>query len=164
MAYNATLSLALRYATQIGTPSSTTKPTLADATEMWADATAETSAAFRAARLADSSHTGLALQRAKEIEALYLGGSVLLAKGSIGKDAESTSSRLLARAEALSADLISRREMWIGEGAAEEATRTNPFVRCQPVDDADPAFDFTPGTGDRPYAENDLWPLDTGDL
>ena len=164
MAYNSTITLALRYATQIGTPTASTKPTLVDATELWADATAETSAAFRAARLVDSGHTGLALQRAKMLEALYLGAHILLAKGSIGNAAESTSSRLLARFRELSADLIERREVWISEGASEEGTRTNPFVRSREVDDADPQWDWTPGTGDVPYSDTDLWPHTREDL
>lgn len=166
MPYNATIALALRYALQIGTPTTETKPPLATVTELWADATAQTAAAFRAARLADgaSELTGLALQRAKELEALYLGAAVLLAKGSIGKDAKSTSPDLSARAAALAADLVTNREMWIAEGADEEGTRANPYVKSQQIDDADPDFDFTAGTGDIPYAENDVWPFDGDSL
>jgi hypothetical protein len=164
VAFNSTLVLALRFAPQIGTPGTGTVPTSATATELWADAVAETAAAFRRARLADSGLTGLAAQTAEQIEALLTSGYCLLSKGSIGKDATATAEALLARARVLMADLQVSREMWIAEGVAEEATRTNPFVRSREVDDADPLFDWTPGTGDIPYSETDLWPYSPDDL
>lgn len=168
MSYNASLALALRYAPQIGTPSDSpaTVPTLTNANAIFADATNETAAGFRAARLVDAaaSLTGLALAQAKQIESMLTSGYCLLAKGSIGKDATATAFDLLRRARELIKDLDVNRESWIAEGAAEEGTRTNPFVRSRQVDDADPNFDFTPGTGDRPYAENLIWPEDGSEL
>jgi len=164
MSFNSTIALALRYAPQIGTPDAATTPTLALCTEMWADATTRTEAAFRKALLADSGQTGMALQRAKEIEALYCSGSCLLSKGSIGKDARATSDMLLRRADDLSADLKVNRRMWLTQGASAESWGTNPFVKNQQVDDGDPDFDHTAGTGDVPYADNDLWPYSTDDL
>ena len=163
------LSLALRYAPQIGTPSDgppATVPSLTRANELHADAANETAVGFRTARLADglAELSGLALQRAKRIEALITSGLCLLAKASIGKDAKATADELVAQGRALIADLLANREIWISEGAAEEATRTNPFVRSRQVDDADSDFDFTAGTGDVPYAENVLWPETRDDL
>jgi len=164
VAYNDTLALALRYAPQIGTPSTTTKPTLAAANEIWADAYNEVRLAFRHARLADDSLTGLALQLAKQAEAYCTSGNCLLSKASIGKDAKATSDDLLARCAAILKSLNDRREELIAEGSGEEATRANPFVKSRQVDDADPNFDFTAGTGDRPYADNAIWPQDGSEL
>ena len=175
MAYQ-TLALALRYAPQIGTPANApvlpdttpkaTVPTLTAANEIHADAANETAIGFRRARLVDgvAELTGLALQQAKRIEAYLTSGGCLLAKGSIGKDAKATADELLVIGRKLISDLLVNREMWIGEGAAEEAGRSNPFVKARQVDDADPDFDFTVGTGDVPYSENCLWPESRDDL
>lgn len=165
--YNSTLALALRYAPQIGTPSDSpaTVPTLATANAIFADAYNETRMGFRAARLTDAPTASTpAATVAAQIEAMLTSGYCLLSKGSIGQDAKATADDLIARARLLIAGLATNREAYISEGAAEEATRANPYVKSHQVDDADPNYDFTPGTGDREYAVNNIWPQDGDDL
>ncbi len=165
MAYNADIATALTMAPQLGTLDATSKPTSTQGAVIWSRAYNEVRAAFRRGRMSDTlTASSVAEGLAQRAEMFLTSGWTLLAKGSLGDKAQATAQELLAQArEAL--DDIASGELWLTtEGATAEAANALRFVHSHQVDDADPDFDFTAGTGDRQYAKNAVWPEDSDAL
>lgn len=155
MAYCSALADALVYAPQLGTLATTTTPTAAQATIVWGQQFAQIKAALRRAGLSTTitASTG-AEARAQEAEALLTSGSVLLAKGSVGRDAVSTAHRLLERGEAILAEWATTagRMAMVDLGATIDAGTASPLWGSRWNEAADPNYDETAGTGNEGYA------------
>ncbi len=155
MAYCTSLAAALVHATQLGTLSASTTPTSSDATTIWARMSAQVRAALRRAGLATAITASTdAEARAQLAESLLTSGHVLLAKGSIGRDAVSTGPRLIEAGEAMLAAWATdagRMEM-IDGGATVSLGAASPMWGSRWDEAADPEYDTTPGTGDEGYA------------
>jgi len=164
VAYNATLAEALSMAPQLGTltdGATPTKPSLTQGTTIWARAYDEVRLAFRRGRMADTvGASSMAEGLAQSAEMLLASGRAMLAKGSLSKEAAATARDLIAEARTVMELIATGSRELVTEGATAKAASPTRFVRSHQIDDADPDFDRTPGTGDLPYAESDPWPHD----
>ena len=121
MAYNSDLATATSMAPQLGTLTSSTTPTVTQANVIWARAYDQVRAALLAnglsATVTGSSVADGWVQRAE----MYLAsGQILLAKGSIGVNAESTGPALVKMGETMLGSLPSLRQMLIDNGGSED--------------------------------------------
>lgn len=154
MAYNADIATATSMAPQLGTLSSTTTPTSTQGTVIWTRAYNEVRMAFIEAGLSDAvTASSFAEGVAQQAEMFITSGSVLLAKGSIGKDAKATSDDLLRLGRDILRQLWARRQFLLANGASGSLTGPSIFNKSFWTEDKDPEFDYTPGTGDREYAQ-----------
>ena len=168
MAYNADLATALSAAPQLGTLSATTRPSSTQGTVMWTSAYNKVRASFRKARLSDAPDVGsLAEGLAQRAEMLLTSGEVLLSigratigKGGLGPKAVAAGRDLIKDAMACLAEIEAGHLWLVGEGADAENANPTRFVRSHQIDDADPDFDRTPGTGDIDYSKMNVWPQD----
>ncbi len=153
MAYNADLATATSMAPQLGTLSTSTTPTLAQANVVWARAYDQVRAALLAngisATVTGSSVADGWVQRAE----MYLAsGQVLLAKGSIGAGAESTAPALIKIGETMLGSLPDIRQMLIDNGGSEDKGSADSRMGSHWTRAKDPEWDSTPGGPDVPYA------------
>lgn len=152
MAYNSDLATATVMAPQLGTLSTTTTPTLAQGNTIWGHAYSEVRAALLRAGLSDTvTASSRAEELAQQAEILLTSGMILLAKGSIGPQSQSTADSLIVRGHELLATLWGLRDVLIGNGASASLPRTSDFAKSSWTQDKNPDFDYSPGTGDRPY-------------
>lgn len=157
MAYNATLSLALRYAAGVTAPTTTTKPTLANANEIHADSYDACRAALVAAELSATVTASSVLEgRIKQAEALLTSAGVMLAKESLGEQAIKNAAGMEERAAALFADLRRSRGFYLANGGTA-ATASSGWTGSHFDLDRDTTIDQTPGTGDVPYAQEGVF-------
>jgi hypothetical protein len=152
VAYNATLSLALRYAAGVTAPTTTTKPTLASASEIHADAYAEVQAGLVAAELSTTVTASSVLDgRVKQAEALLTSAGVMLAKESLGEQAIKNAASMESRARAMLVDLRRHRGFYLANGGTA-GTASSGWTGDHFGLDRDTTINQTPGTGDIPYA------------
>jgi len=167
VAYNADLATATSMAPQLGTLSSTTTPTSTQATVIWGFAYNEVRAAFLRSGLSDTvTSSSRADELAQQAEMLLTSGLILLAKGSIGSQAQTTAEALIVKGRELLFTFWDMRDVLLGNGASVSLQRTSAFARSSWTQDSDPTFDYTPGTGDRPYFPPPVFedPTSDGDL
>lgn len=154
MAYNADLATATVMAPQLGTLTAATTPTVTQANVIWAHAYNEVRMAFLAAGLSDSfTASSRAEEVAQQAEMMLTSGQVLLAKGSIGADGKATSDELLRIGGEILSKLWDRRDHLLSNGADASLSGTSVFSKSNWTEDKDPDFDYSPGTGDREYAQ-----------
>lgn len=153
MPYNDTNASALRYATALPTLTANTKPSSTAAGELWVDAYNEIRIAVEGCNLSSSSYTASSAWEAhlKAMEAQLTSGYTMLARESLSESLRLSADKLITRARASLMRLCDERSAWLTMGA-EATTTTSGYAASHFVDDADPDFDFTPGTGDRDYA------------
>ena len=164
MAYNSTIAAATAMAPQLGTLSSSTTPTTAQATVVWEAAYDRIRLALAQAGLASTfTSSSIAAGWSERVEMLLTSGSLLLAKGSIGSGAESTAQSLLAAGEAALVALPEQREALLAQGATGAAGGRDSRMSSHWRRAADPTYNDTPGTGDQPYASEPIFP-DNSDL
>lgn len=167
MAYSASLAEALSLAPQLGTLSDSpaTKPTSTQGTAIWNRTYDEVRLAFRAARMSDTlTASSIAAGLAQNAEMHLTSGRVLLAKGSLGEKAAPTAADLIRAGKELLKQIARDRLVLLENGATAAEAGATHFVRSHQIDDADPDYDRTPGTGDRDYSRMDVWPEDTDAL
>lgn len=164
MAYNADLATATSMAPQLGTLSSSTTPTSTQATVVWTAAYDQ----VRAALLANGISTTVTSSTVAEAwvqraEMFLTSGQVLLAKGSIGRDAESTAPALIKIGDVMLESLPDVRQMLIDNGGSEDKGTADSRAGSHWTRAKDPDWDSTPGGPDVPYADTPVWP-DGSDL
>lgn len=164
MAYNADLATASSMAPQLGTLSSSTTPTSTQATVIWTAAYDQ----VRAALLANGISTTVTSSTVAEAwvqraEMFLTSGQVLLAKGSIGRDAESTAPALIKIGDVMLESLPDVRQMLIDNGGSEDKGTADSRMGSHWTRAKDPDWDSTPGGPDTPYAAVPIWP-DGSDL
>lgn len=164
MAYNADLATASSMAPQLGTLSSSTTPTSTQATVIWTAAYDQ----VRAALLANGISTTVTSSTVAEAwvqraEMFLTSGQVLLAKGSIGRDAESTAPALIKIGDVMLESLPDVRQMLIDNGGSEDKGTADSRMGSHWTRAKDPDWDSTPGGPDVPYAAVPVWP-DGSDL
>jgi len=167
MAYNADLATATSMAPQLGTLSSTTTPTSTQATVIWGFAYNEVRTAFLRAGMSDTvTGSSRADEIAQQSEMLLTSGLILLAKGSIGPQAQTTAEALIVKGRELLATFWEMRDVLLGNGASASLQRTSDFAKSNWTQDKNPDFDYSPGTGDRPYDPPPVFetPTPDGDL
>lgn len=154
MAYNADLATATSMAPQLGTLSGTTTPTSTQGTVIWGRAYNEVRMAFLQAGISDSfTASSRAEELAQTIEMMLASGLILLAKGSIGSDGKATADELIAQARMLVAQLWDQRTYLLANGASGSLSGPSIFAKSNWTQDSDPNFDYSPGVGDREYAQ-----------
>ena len=164
MAYNSDLATATSMAPQLGTLSSSTTPTSVQATEIWSRAYDQVRAALLANGLSTTvTASSVAEGWVKRAELYLTSGQVLLAKGSIGRDAESTAPALIKIGDAMLESLPVIRQMLLDNGGSADkgsadSRRGSHWTRAK-----DPDWDSSPGQEDVPYAATPIWP-DGSDL
>lgn len=156
MAYNADIVDALCYCRpQVGIPDGDSTLPSPAADRIWRGAYAECLIALRAAGLAvDTSVDSLARDYARDAEALLTSGRALRAQLTVAKDESSAQSLIdegLAKLTALSTSAVYG--ALVSNGASASTPSASPWVHSTAIDDEDPDYDDTAGTGDRPYAE-----------
>jgi len=164
VAYNADLATASSLAPQLGTLSSSTTPTSTQATVIWTAAYDQ----VRAALLANGISTTVTSSTVAEAwvqraEMFLTSGQVLLAKGSIGRDAESTAPALIQIGDVMLESLPDVRQMLIDNGGSEDKGTADSRMGSHWTRAKDPEWDSTPGGPDVPYAAVPVWP-DGSDL
>ena len=164
MAYNSDLATASSLAPQLGTLSSSTTPTSTQATVIWTAAYDQ----VRAALLANGISTTVTSSTVAEAwvqraEMFLTSGQVLLAKGSIGRDAESTAPALIQIGDVMLESLPDVRQMLIDNGGSEDKGTADSRMGSHWTRAKDPEWDSTPGGPDVPYAAVPVWP-DGSDL
>ena len=167
MAYNADLATATSMAPQLGTLSSTTTPTSTQGTVIWGHAYNEVRLGFLRAGLSDTvTGSSRAEELAQKAEMFLASGQILLAKGSIGQQAQTTAEDLIAKGREVLATLWDLRDVLLGQGASQSLQAVSRFARSNWTQDSDPDFDYTVGTGDRPYVPPPVFedPSPGGDL
>ena len=91
--------------------------------------------------------------RKQTIEMMLASGLILLAKGSIGSDGKATADELIAQARMLVAQLWDQRTYLLANGASGSLSGPSIFAKSNWTQDSDPNFDYSPGVGDREYAQ-----------
>ena len=164
MAYNADIATATSMAPQLGTLSSTTTPPSTQAAVIWAKAYNQVRAALLANGISDSiTASSVAEAWAQQTEMMLTSGEVLLAKGSIGRDAESTAPALIKLGEEMLRSVPAIRMMLLDNGGSADAGSADSRAGSHWTRAKDPDWDPAPGTGDAPYAATPIWP-DGSDL
>ena len=152
MAYNPDIATATSMAPQLGTLSPTTTPTLVQGTVIWDLAFNEVRLAMLRAGLSDVvTAASRAAEMAQTAEMFLASGYILLSKGSIGPQAQSTAEDLITKGRALLDSIWSDRDVLLGQGAGAALPATSIFAKSNWTQDSDPLFDYEPGTGDREY-------------
>ncbi|MAH51730.1 hypothetical protein CMI37_38290 [Candidatus Pacearchaeota archaeon] len=164
MAYNADLATATSMAPQLGTLTSSSTPTSTQATVIWTGAYDRVRAALLANGISSSiTASTVADAWAQRCEMMITSGEVLLAKGSIGVNAESTAPALLALADSMIESLPTIRIMLLDNGATADKGSTDSRIGSHWTRAKDPDWDPAPGGDDVPYAAVPVWP-DNSDL
>jgi hypothetical protein len=151
--YNDTNASALRYATALPTLTANTKPSSTLAAELWTDAYNEVRGHVEGCNLSSSTYTASSAfeTHLKAIEAQLTSGYTMLARESLSESLRLSADKLIARAQSSLKRMCDERSAWLTLGATATTT-TSGYAASHFVDDADPEFDFSPGTGDRDYA------------
>ena len=161
MAYNADIATATSMAPQLGTLSSTTTPTSAQGTAIWDLAYNEVRLGFLKAGLSDTiTDSTVAKGLAEQAEMLLTSGYILLAKGSIGSQAAATADELISKGRDILMGLWDQRDVLISNGASAATPSASVFGKSSWTEDKDPEFNYTPGTGDREYAQPPVFEMD----
>lgn len=164
MAYNADIATATSMAPQLGTLSSTTTPTSTQAAVIWAKAYNQVRVALLTNGISDSiTASSVAEAWAQKAEMMLTSGEVLMAKGSIGRGAESTAPELIKLGEEMLQSIPSIRIMLLDNGGSADAGSADSRMGSHWTRAKDPDWDPAPGTGDAPYAATPIWP-DGSDL
>jgi hypothetical protein len=164
VAYNADLATATSMAPQLGTLSGSTTPTSTQATVVWTAAYDQVRAAFLANGISTTvTGSSVAEAWAQRAEMYLTSGQVLLAKGSIGVNAESTAPRLIEIGQAMLDSLPAVRMMLIDNGGSEDKGSADSRAGSHWTRAKNPEWDSTPGGPDVPYAATPIFP-DGSDL
>jgi hypothetical protein len=164
VAYNADIATATSMAPQLGTLTSSSTPTSTQATVIWTGAYDRVRAALLANGIsATITGSTVAEAWAQRCEMMITSGEVLLAKGSIGVNAESTAPALLALADSMIESLPTIRIMLLDNGATADKGSTDSRIGSHWTRAKDPDWDPAPGGDDVPYAAVPVWP-DNSDL
>jgi hypothetical protein len=167
VAYNADIATATSMAPQLGTLSSTTTPTSTQGAVVWGLAFNEVRTAFLRSGMSDTvTSSSRAEELAQQAEMLLTSGMILLAKGSIGPQAQTTAEALIVKGREILSTFWDLRDVLLGNGATGSLQRVSDFAKSSWTQDSDPEFDYTPGTGDRPYFPPPVFedPVPDGDL
>lgn len=152
MAYNPDIATATSMAPQLGVLSATTTPTATQGNVIWGLAFNEVRLALLRAGLSDVvTAASRAAEMAQTAEMFLASGYILLSKGSIGPQAQSTAEDLITKGRALLDSIWSDRAVLLGQGASGALPGASIFAKSNWTEDSDPDFDYTPGTGDREY-------------
>lgn len=153
MAYNADLATATSMAPQLGTLSASTTPTSTQGTVAWNKAYNDVRLGFLKVGVSDSfTASSRAEELAQESEMFLASGYILLAKGSIGAEGKATADELIRRGKEILDGLWDMRAILLSNGASASLSGVSAFAKSFWTEDRDPDFDYTPGTGDREYA------------
>ena len=164
MAYNADIATAPSMAPQLGTLSSSSTPTSTQATVIWSRAYDQVRAALLANGLSASvTASSVADGWVQRAEMLLTSGAVLMAKGSIGINAESTAPELLKMGQEMLDSLPSVRIMLLDNGATADSGSKDSRMGSHWTRAKDPDWDPDPGGDDVPYAAVPIFP-DNADL
>ena len=164
MAYNADIATATSMAPQLGTLSSSSTPTSTQATVIWARVYDQVRAALLANGIGTSmTGSSIAESWAQRVEMMLTSGSVLMAKGSIGINAESTAPTLLKMGQDALLSLPTIRIMLLDNGATADNGSTDSRMGSHWTRAKDPDWDSTPGGDDTPFAAVPIFP-DNSDL
>ena len=164
MAYNADIATATSMAPQLGTLSSSSTPTSTQATVIWTGAYDKVRAALLANGISSSiTASTVAEAWAQRCEMMLTSGEVLLAKGSIGVNAESTGPALVAMGDTMIESLPTIKIMLLDNGATADKGSVDPRVGSHWTRAKDPDWDPAPGGDDVPYADTPIFP-DGSDL
>ena len=164
MAYNADIATATSMAPQLGTLSSSSTPTSTQATVIWTAAYNKVRAALLANGIsATITGSSVAEAWAQRCEMMLTSGEVLLAKGSIGVNAESTAPALIKMGDTMIESLPTIRIMLLDNGATADNGSTDSRMGSHWTRAKDPDWDSTPGGDDVPYAAVPIFP-DNSDL
>ena len=164
MAYNADIATATSMAPQLGTLSSTSTPTSTQATVIWTAAYDQVRAALLATGIGTSlTGSSIAEGWAQRAEMLLTSGAVLMAKGSIGINAESTAPNLIEMGESMLARLPLVRIMLLDNGATADKGSSDSRIGSHWTRAKDPDWDPAPGGDNVPFAATPIFP-DGSDL
>lgn len=164
MAYNPDIATATSMAPQLGTLTASTTPTSTQAAVIWARAYDQVRAALLASGISDVvTASTVAAGWVQRAEMYLTSGEVLMAKGSIGVNAESTAPALIKMGETMLASLPDIRQMLIDNGGAEYIGGADSRMGSHWTRAKDPDWDSTPGGDDVPYAAVPVFP-DNSDL
>ena len=164
MPYNADIATATSMAPQLGTLTSSTTPTSTQATVIWNRSFDQVRAALLAAGLSTTVTASSVAEGWVQRAEMYLtSGHVLLAKGSIGVNAESTAPALILMGDTMLESLPDIRQVLIDNGGSEDKGGVDSRIGSHWTRAKDPDWDPAPGTGDQPYASLPVWP-DGSDL
>ena len=164
MAYNADIATATSMAPQLGTLSSSSTPTSTQATVIWTGAYDKVRAGLLASGIsATITGSTVAESWAQRCEMMLTSGEVLLAKGSIGVNAESTAPALIALGDSMIESLPTIRTMLIDNGATADNGSVDSRIGSHWTRAKDPDWDPEPGGDDVPYAATPIFP-DNSDL
>ena len=164
MAYNSDLATATSMAPQLGTLSDTSTPTSTQATAIWAGSYDQVRVALLANGIGDTfTASSIAEGWAQRAEMYLASGEILMAKGSIGVNAESTSQALIDMGQAMLNSLPDIRQVLIDNGGSEVAGGADSRMGSHWTRAKDPEWDSTPGGDDVPYAAVPIFP-DGSDL
>ena len=145
MAYNADIATATSMAPQLGTST--------QATVIWTAAYNKVRAALLANGISDTiTGSTVAEAWAQRCEMMLTSGEVLLAKGSIGVNAESTAPALIKMGDTMIESLPTIRIMLLDNGATADNGSTDSRMGSHWTRAKDPDWDSTPGGDDVPYA------------
>jgi len=164
VAYNSDLATATSMAPQLGTLSDTSTPTSTQATAIWAGSYDQVRVALLANGIGDTfTASSIAEGWAQRAEMYLASGEILMAKGSIGVNAESTSQALIDMGQAMLNSLPDIRQVLIDNGGSEVAGGADSRMGSHWTRAKDPEWDSTPGGDDVPYAAVPIFP-DGSDL
>ena len=164
MAYNADIATATSMAPQLGTLSSSSTPTSTQATVVWTGAYDKVRAALLANGISSSiTASTVAEAWAQRCEMMLTSGEVLLAKGSIGVNAESTGPALITMGDTMIDSLPTIRIMLLDNGATADKGSAYSRMGSHWTRAKDPDWDPDPGGDDVPYAAVPIFP-DNSDL
>jgi hypothetical protein len=164
VAYNPDLATATSMAPQLGTLTTSTTPTLAQANLIWAGAYDAVRIALLSNGISDSfTSSSIGEGWAQRAEMYLASGEILMAKGSIGVNAESTAPALLKMGEAMLQSIPDIRQVLIDNGGSEDAGGKDSRMGSHWLRAKDPEWDQTPGGDDVPYAAVPVFP-DNSDL
>ena len=162
MAFNSDIATATSMAPQLGTLSASTTPTSTQATVVWTRAYDQIRLALAAAGIsATVTSSSIAEGYLQRCEMFLTSGAVLLAKGSVGKGAESTAQQLLSIGEAMLGKIEKLRPVLLDNGASGNTGTADDRVSSHWVRAKDPDWDSTPGGDDVGYASVPIFPDDS---
>ena len=159
MAYNADLAAATSMAPQLGTLSGSSTPNSTQAALIWAGSYDQVRVALLANGIGDTfTASSIAEGWAQRAEMYLASGEVLMAKGSIGVNAESTAPALIQMGQAMLDSLPTIRQVLIDNGGSEVAGSADSRIGSHWTRAKDPEWDSTPGGDDVPYAAVPIFP------
>ena len=159
MAYNADLASATSMAPQLGTLSGSSTPTSTQAALIWAGSYDRVRVALLANGISDTfTASSIAEGWAQRAEMYLASGEILMAKGSIGVNAESTAPALIKMGQSMLDSIPEIRQVLIDNGGSEDIGGADSRMGSHWTRAKDPEWDSTPGGDDVPYAANPIFP------